>query len=154
MAPVLPIFTTFGCVKPLSHTLGQHCACVCVFCRLQQLDRHCQSSAQQVCELLAKQSQLMQERNIFTEDMRNLHVEVTRWFRPAAADVTDHKNDVFLSLNPCRCQTGSTLCSREPIPPHHCPGVSCHVFFFFSVLDELKCLIVQHKYLTKNFLFL
>uniref|UniRef100_A0A665WUX9 Serologically defined colon cancer antigen 8 n=1 Tax=Echeneis naucrates TaxID=173247 RepID=A0A665WUX9_ECHNA len=37
--------------------------------RLQQLDRHCQSSAQQVCELLAKQNQLMQERNTLTEEI-------------------------------------------------------------------------------------
>ncbi|KAI3363365.1 hypothetical protein L3Q82_011987, partial [Scortum barcoo] len=44
--------------------------------RLQQLDRHCQSSAQQVCELLAKQNQLMQERNTLTEEMQNLHTEV------------------------------------------------------------------------------
>ncbi|XP_045926784.1 serologically defined colon cancer antigen 8 homolog isoform X1 [Micropterus dolomieu] len=43
--------------------------------RLQQLDRHCQSSAQQVCELLAKQNQLMQERNTLTEEMHNLHME-------------------------------------------------------------------------------
>ncbi|KAM3605802.1 uncharacterized protein V6R79_005033 [Siganus canaliculatus] len=44
--------------------------------RLQQLDRHCQSSAQQVCELLAKQNQLMQERNTLSEEMQNLHMEV------------------------------------------------------------------------------
>ncbi|XP_055358685.1 serologically defined colon cancer antigen 8 homolog isoform X6 [Betta splendens] len=44
--------------------------------RLQQLDRHCQSSAQQVCELLAKQNQLMQERNTLTEEMQNLRVEL------------------------------------------------------------------------------
>ncbi|XP_026165209.1 serologically defined colon cancer antigen 8 homolog isoform X1 [Mastacembelus armatus] len=43
--------------------------------RLQQLDRHCQSSAQQVCELLAKQNQLMQERNTLTEEMQNLRIE-------------------------------------------------------------------------------
>ncbi|XP_078128679.1 serologically defined colon cancer antigen 8 homolog isoform X7 [Sander vitreus] len=43
--------------------------------RLQQLDRHCQSSAQQVCELLAKQNQLMQERNTLTEEMQSLHIE-------------------------------------------------------------------------------
>ncbi|XP_022619558.1 serologically defined colon cancer antigen 8 isoform X1 [Seriola dumerili] len=44
--------------------------------RLQQLDRHCQSSAQQVCELLAKQNQLMQERNTLTEEMQNLRIEL------------------------------------------------------------------------------
>uniref|UniRef100_A0A3Q4AZ44 Serologically defined colon cancer antigen 8 n=1 Tax=Mola mola TaxID=94237 RepID=A0A3Q4AZ44_MOLML len=38
---------------------------------LQQLDRHCQSSAQQVCELLAKQNQLMQERKMLTEEIQN-----------------------------------------------------------------------------------
>ncbi|MEQ2276901.1 hypothetical protein XENORESO_014202 [Xenotaenia resolanae] len=43
---------------------------------LQQLDRHCQSSAQQVCELLAKQSQLMQERNVLSVEMQNLRVEI------------------------------------------------------------------------------
>ncbi|XP_029305320.1 serologically defined colon cancer antigen 8 homolog isoform X2 [Cottoperca gobio] len=43
--------------------------------RLQQLDRHCQSSAQQVCELLAKQNQLMQERNALTEEMQSIHIE-------------------------------------------------------------------------------
>ncbi|XP_029376512.1 serologically defined colon cancer antigen 8 homolog isoform X2 [Echeneis naucrates] len=45
--------------------------------RLQQLDRHCQSSAQQVCELLAKQNQLMQERNTLTEEMQNLRIELS-----------------------------------------------------------------------------
>ncbi|XP_060896061.1 serologically defined colon cancer antigen 8 homolog isoform X2 [Labrus mixtus] len=44
--------------------------------RLQQLDRHCQSSAQQVCELLAKQNQLMQERNTLSEEMQSLHTEL------------------------------------------------------------------------------
>ncbi|TNN74213.1 Serologically defined colon cancer antigen 8 [Liparis tanakae] len=43
--------------------------------KLQQLDRHCQSSAQQVYELLAKQNQLMQERNTLTEEMQSLHTE-------------------------------------------------------------------------------
>uniref|UniRef100_A0A3Q0RLI6 SHH signaling and ciliogenesis regulator sdccag8 n=1 Tax=Amphilophus citrinellus TaxID=61819 RepID=A0A3Q0RLI6_AMPCI len=42
---------------------------------LQQLDRHCQSSAQQVCELLAKQNQLMQERNTLSEEMQSLRIE-------------------------------------------------------------------------------
>ncbi|XP_028278399.1 serologically defined colon cancer antigen 8 homolog isoform X2 [Parambassis ranga] len=44
--------------------------------RLQQLDRHCQSSAQQVCELLAKQNQLMQERNTLSEEMQNLRIKL------------------------------------------------------------------------------
>ncbi|XP_072246835.1 serologically defined colon cancer antigen 8 homolog isoform X2 [Leuresthes tenuis] len=41
--------------------------------RLLQLDRHCQNSAQQVCELLAKQNQLMQERNALGEELQNTH---------------------------------------------------------------------------------
>nr|XP_057915272.1 serologically defined colon cancer antigen 8 homolog [Doryrhamphus excisus] len=40
----------------------------CMKNRLQQLDRHCQSSAQQVCELLAKQSRLMQDRSAHTHN--------------------------------------------------------------------------------------
>ncbi|KAM3863090.1 serologically defined colon cancer antigen 8 homolog [Diretmus argenteus] len=44
--------------------------------RLQQLDRHCQTSAQQVCELLAKQNQLMRERHTLTEEMQSLRTEV------------------------------------------------------------------------------
>ncbi|XP_029926256.1 serologically defined colon cancer antigen 8 homolog [Myripristis murdjan] len=44
--------------------------------RLQQLDRHCQTSAQQVCQLLAKQNQLMQERHTLTEEMQNLRIEL------------------------------------------------------------------------------
>uniref|UniRef100_A0A1A7X961 Serologically defined colon cancer antigen 8 n=1 Tax=Iconisemion striatum TaxID=60296 RepID=A0A1A7X961_9TELE len=43
--------------------------------RLQQLDRHCQSSAQQVCELLAKQNQLMQERNTLSEELQSLQIK-------------------------------------------------------------------------------
>lgn len=66
----------------------------------------------------------MEERKIFTEEMRNLHVEVARRFQRAAADVTDQRNDVFLSLDPCRCQTDSTRCHRELNPPHLSPGVS------------------------------
>ncbi|XP_028975934.2 serologically defined colon cancer antigen 8 homolog isoform X3 [Esox lucius] len=44
--------------------------------RLQQLDRHSQSSAQQVMELLARQNQLMQERHLLTEEMQNLRIQV------------------------------------------------------------------------------
>ncbi|KAM9727849.1 serologically defined colon cancer antigen 8 homolog [Menidia menidia] len=44
--------------------------------RLQQLDRHCQNSAQQVCELLAKQNQLMQERNALSEEMQTRRSEL------------------------------------------------------------------------------
>ncbi|KAM4607035.1 serologically defined colon cancer antigen 8 homolog [Polymixia lowei] len=51
--------------------------------RLQQLDRHCQTSAQQVCELLAKQNQLMQERHTLTEEMQNLRIELPNTRRVA-----------------------------------------------------------------------
>ncbi|KAM6915926.1 serologically defined colon cancer antigen 8 homolog [Xenentodon cancila] len=44
--------------------------------RLQQLDRHCQSSAQQVSELLAKQNKLMQERSTLDEEMQNLRTQL------------------------------------------------------------------------------
>uniref|UniRef100_A0A3P9A1P4 Serologically defined colon cancer antigen 8 n=1 Tax=Esox lucius TaxID=8010 RepID=A0A3P9A1P4_ESOLU len=44
--------------------------------RLQQLDRHSQSSAQQVMELLARQNQLMQERHLLTEEMQNLRIQL------------------------------------------------------------------------------
>uniref|UniRef100_A0A8D3CQQ4 SHH signaling and ciliogenesis regulator sdccag8 n=1 Tax=Scophthalmus maximus TaxID=52904 RepID=A0A8D3CQQ4_SCOMX len=53
--------------------------------RLQQLDRHCQSSAQQVYELLAKQNQLMQERNTLTEEMESLRIELPNTRRVDAA---------------------------------------------------------------------
>lgn len=45
-------------------------------CRLQQLDQHCQSSAQQVMELLSRQNQLVHERQLLTEEMHNLRVQV------------------------------------------------------------------------------
>ncbi|KAM9804118.1 serologically defined colon cancer antigen 8 homolog [Neosynchiropus ocellatus] len=48
----------------------------CMKDRLQQLDRHCQNSAQQVCELLTKQNQLMQERNTLSEEMQVLRGQV------------------------------------------------------------------------------
>ncbi|XP_069035941.1 serologically defined colon cancer antigen 8 homolog isoform X1 [Lepisosteus oculatus] len=44
--------------------------------RLQQLDQHCQLSAQQVCELLHKQSQLMRERQALAEELQQLRVQV------------------------------------------------------------------------------
>uniref|UniRef100_A0AAR2J745 Serologically defined colon cancer antigen 8 n=1 Tax=Pygocentrus nattereri TaxID=42514 RepID=A0AAR2J745_PYGNA len=40
--------------------------------RLQQLDQHCQCSAQQVLDLLGRQKQLMQERQLLSEEMQNL----------------------------------------------------------------------------------
>ncbi|KAG7334233.1 hypothetical protein KOW79_002640 [Hemibagrus wyckioides] len=42
--------------------------------RLQQLDQHCQSSAQQVMDLLSRQNQLVQERQ-YTEEMQTLCVQ-------------------------------------------------------------------------------
>uniref|UniRef100_A0A8C8CUI3 Serologically defined colon cancer antigen 8 n=1 Tax=Oncorhynchus tshawytscha TaxID=74940 RepID=A0A8C8CUI3_ONCTS len=44
--------------------------------RLQQLDQHSQSSAQQVMELLAKQNLLMQERHLLTGEMQNLRIQL------------------------------------------------------------------------------
>ncbi|XP_046885133.1 serologically defined colon cancer antigen 8 homolog isoform X2 [Hypomesus transpacificus] len=44
--------------------------------RLQQLDQHCQSSAQQVLELLARQNQLTQERHVLNEEMQNLRIQL------------------------------------------------------------------------------
>ncbi|KAB5581896.1 hypothetical protein PHYPO_G00180830 [Pangasianodon hypophthalmus] len=44
--------------------------------RLQQLDQHCQSSAQQVMELLNRQNQLVHERQLLTEEMHNLRVQL------------------------------------------------------------------------------
>lgn len=84
------IYNIWLCETPHTHSVNTAPVCVCV-CRLQQLDRHCQSSAQQVCELLAKQSQLMQERRVFTEELRSHQVEVTLGLRPAAADVAAHR---------------------------------------------------------------
>ncbi|XP_041865753.1 serologically defined colon cancer antigen 8 homolog isoform X2 [Melanotaenia boesemani] len=46
--------------------------------RLQQLDRYCQNSAEQTCELLAKQNQLMEERRTLTEEVLNLRAEIRR----------------------------------------------------------------------------
>ncbi|KAJ8387332.1 hypothetical protein AAFF_G00158280 [Aldrovandia affinis] len=50
--------------------------------RLQQLDQHCQASAQQVMELLGRQNQLMQERRVLSEEMHNLHAQVPDTARP------------------------------------------------------------------------
>ncbi|KAM9477885.1 serologically defined colon cancer antigen 8 homolog [Clarias gariepinus] len=44
--------------------------------RLQQLDQHCQSSAQQVMELLNRQDQLVHERQRLMEEMHNLRVQL------------------------------------------------------------------------------
>ncbi|KAL7877564.1 hypothetical protein SRHO_G00042070 [Serrasalmus rhombeus] len=44
--------------------------------RLQQLDQHCQCSAQQVLDLLGRQKQLMQERQLLSEEMQNLRIQL------------------------------------------------------------------------------
>ncbi|XP_035387730.1 serologically defined colon cancer antigen 8 homolog isoform X1 [Electrophorus electricus] len=44
--------------------------------RLQQLDQQCQSSAQQVVALLSRQNQLVQDRQILSQEMQNLHVQL------------------------------------------------------------------------------
>ncbi|XP_053731748.1 serologically defined colon cancer antigen 8 homolog isoform X2 [Synchiropus splendidus] len=49
----------------------------CMKDRLLQLDRHCQNSAQQVCELLTKQNQLMQERNTLSEETQVLRGQLS-----------------------------------------------------------------------------
>ncbi|XP_022540666.1 serologically defined colon cancer antigen 8 homolog isoform X1 [Astyanax mexicanus] len=43
--------------------------------RLQQLDQHCQCSAQQVLDLLNRQKQLVQERQLLSEEMQNLRIQ-------------------------------------------------------------------------------
>ncbi|KAM4693703.1 serologically defined colon cancer antigen 8 [Discoglossus pictus] len=40
--------------------------------RLQQLDKHCQNSAQQIVQLLSKQNELMKERQMLTEELQFL----------------------------------------------------------------------------------
>ncbi|XP_076851715.1 serologically defined colon cancer antigen 8 homolog [Brachyhypopomus gauderio] len=44
--------------------------------RLQQLDHHCQSSAQQVVELLSRQNQLVQKQPLDSGDAQKLHVQL------------------------------------------------------------------------------
>lgn len=93
----VPIFTTFGFILArracYSLTLS-----LCVCCRLQQLDRLCQSSAQQVCELLAKQNQLMQERNALREEMQNLRTKVQTRTSPTRSVVNAVEASEWLSL--------------------------------------------------------
>ena len=69
------------------------CACVCV-CRLQQLDQHCQSSAQQVLELLARQNQLTQERHVLNEEMQNLRIQVEMYLCVCAISKRESFGDV------------------------------------------------------------
>lgn len=56
-------------------------------CRLQQLDQHCQTSAQQVMELLDRENQLVHERQLLTEEMHILRVQV----RPPPAALSERR---------------------------------------------------------------
>ncbi|KAF1477287.1 Serologically defined colon cancer antigen 8, partial [Pygoscelis antarcticus] len=51
--------------------------------RLQQLDKHCQATAQQLVELLNKQNQLFKEKQLLTEEVRflriQLHISGKKW---------------------------------------------------------------------------
>ncbi|KAM6085667.1 serologically defined colon cancer antigen 8 isoform 2-T2 [Theristicus caerulescens] len=44
--------------------------------RLQQLDKHCQATAQQLVELLNKQNQLFKEKQLLTEEVQFLRIQV------------------------------------------------------------------------------
>lgn len=46
------------------------------FSRLQQLDKHCQATAQQLVELLNKQNQLFKEKHLLTEEVQFLRTQV------------------------------------------------------------------------------
>ncbi|NXN46216.1 SDCG8 protein, partial [Rhinoptilus africanus] len=47
--------------------------------RLQQLDKHCQATAQQLVELLNKQNQLFKEKQLLTEEVRFLRAQEKKW---------------------------------------------------------------------------
>ncbi|XP_014733552.1 PREDICTED: serologically defined colon cancer antigen 8 isoform X5 [Sturnus vulgaris] len=47
--------------------------------RLQQLDKHCQATAQQLVELLNKQSQLFKEKHLLTEEVQFLRTQEKKW---------------------------------------------------------------------------
>lgn len=47
-----------------------------LFSRLQQLDKHCQATAQQLVELLNKQNQLFKEKHLLTEEVQFLRTQV------------------------------------------------------------------------------
>ncbi|KAF5893253.1 serologically defined colon cancer antigen 8, partial [Clarias magur] len=70
---------------------------------LQQLDQHCQSSAQQVMELLNRQDQLVHERQLLTEEMHNLRVRV----RPRLA-ATQKRAELSVQVL-CVADVGMTL---------------------------------------------
>ncbi|XP_075268741.1 serologically defined colon cancer antigen 8 [Opisthocomus hoazin] len=47
--------------------------------RLQQLDKHCQATAQQLVELLNKQNQLFKEKQLLTEEVQFLRIQEKKW---------------------------------------------------------------------------
>uniref|UniRef100_A0A8C6KAE4 Uncharacterized protein n=1 Tax=Melopsittacus undulatus TaxID=13146 RepID=A0A8C6KAE4_MELUD len=47
--------------------------------RLQQLDKHCQATAQQLVELLNKQNQLFKEKQLLTEEVQFLRTQGKKW---------------------------------------------------------------------------
>ncbi|NWR61346.1 SDCG8 protein, partial [Bucorvus abyssinicus] len=47
--------------------------------RLQQLDKHCQATAQQLVELLNKQNQLFKEKQLLTEEVQFLRTQEKKW---------------------------------------------------------------------------
>ncbi|KAM6367682.1 serologically defined colon cancer antigen 8 isoform 6-T6 [Alca torda] len=47
--------------------------------RLQQLDKHCQATAQQLVELLNKQTQLFKEKQLLTEEVQFLRTQEKKW---------------------------------------------------------------------------
>ncbi|XP_068041511.1 serologically defined colon cancer antigen 8 isoform X6 [Anomalospiza imberbis] len=47
--------------------------------RLQQLDKHCQATAQQLVELLNKQNQLFKEKHLLTEEVEFLRTQGKKW---------------------------------------------------------------------------
>lgn len=57
-----------------------------LFCRLRQLDKHGQATAQQLVQLLNKQNQLLLERQSLSEEVDRLRAQVG-WGDTAAAQV-------------------------------------------------------------------
>lgn len=104
---------------------------VCVFCRLQQLDRHRQSSAQQVCELLAKQNQLMQERKTLKEDMPTLDMKVH------TAPTQRRECESWFCSRVCSWITHDAACVLLFLGPRHKPS-GCSVSLTASCLCPLS----------------
>ncbi|XP_039913550.1 serologically defined colon cancer antigen 8 isoform X2 [Hirundo rustica] len=50
-----------------------------IYARLQQLDKHCQATAQQLVELLNKQNQLFKEKHLLTEEVQFLRTQGKKW---------------------------------------------------------------------------